>query len=399
MKSSTITPYNPKKPPTPTSQMKTLLGAFDTDHLIAGANKIALTKYSCLLAPQSDKKTITSLPEQLSFRTLIIQKLATLELKFKRHLHSDKTSAELLTPTHEQLGFVPLLSELDKQLWKIESSTLSSARLSPLIERLKEFLQTFSFLPQQRPFGKATVLDPNATRALDTLRQSLPNAQSLHRTMDEKTQYERDRDQRIRNCNKRRKTANEIITNLIDKCQNPLVVQIAFVTKRPFTAGAINPAFETPSKPTHFVNAFLGLRNKRPYKKTLFKGMTGYFRKLELIDSCHALGGYITLIFDQDKVDLTPYELGNKLIALLAKMSPDEDIEEHGTFRYVFKSEYFFDKSPVTYKNLSLQRWFIDILSVVNFYTHADYFLDQGKRSAQKNKTPNINAYSSGSCL
>ncbi|MDR9499951.1 MAG: hypothetical protein RI556_12305, partial [Hydrogenovibrio sp.] len=230
-------------------------------------------------------------------------------------------------------------------------------------------------------------------------------AKQMNLKYSEKSSYQKARDERMRNPNKRRHKLLDTLNQLSQQASEMLVIHIAFETRHPFDAHSINPDFDYPrspsEKPTHFVNAFLGLRKKRPYNKTHFRGLLGYVRKLELEDAHHAMGGFVTLLFDKGKIDQSPYDLGMALVQLLGELSPDKDLSKRGNYRYVFRSNAFIRPPSSSFEYQPQSNPLKELLSAVNFYTHADYYLKVPRqpRTQETKETPalpRLVAYNSG---
>lgn len=380
--------------------LKSFQGVFEIPQLLCGVNLILNSFYAFEHNKVSQKIVIAKLPYILEMRAQSIKDFAKEEMDLKALLTSKRLSSELLDNSGIGRNFLKSLLRLVEIFNDMKLSSMGSSQVSPLAKLLIDFADKYSIHRHNKYQIREISNNEDASSDLDLIRESLPHKQDIHKKINQKSTYEKTRDKRIRNCNKRRKTSYEKMKLLIKKAPNPLVIQIAFATQSPFDSRAINPEYKDSRRPTHFVNAFLALRNKKKFKNTIFKGLVGYIRKLELLDSQSSVGGYITLIFDHSVVEEEPYILGQKLVKQLSELSPDEDISEKGQFRYLFRANHLYTSTNKPYNQLTPVERYIEIYKVINFYTHSEYFFDMSKKRMKEDhkdsEIPTFNAFSFG---
>lgn len=369
------------------SRSKFLWHRFTIEQFVIDCQRFLASKWFASERLKIDDKEVAAmvnLPDSLLERVRFVSRVAQLEFEVSQFLKSqfDREDAKEARSEIESLkSLVSKMKNLNrKHTLLIESNYL----LSPLVSSFKG--EAADHFNQQ-----------SALAWKDDLVGEQAQSVRVKTLKNEKTEFESSRDAKIRKCNKRQVNLYKKLKQVGQENDDLVVIDLAFATRQPFRSifSTKNPSVteeETPSRSTHFVNEFLALRSAKAHRKTLFKGLKGYVRKLEQLDPYHAIGGYITLMFNREEMHDTPFKTGRLLAELLAEMSPDKPREGKGLKypTYVFTcshNDHLKLEPPKRTKSAQQQRTLQDLIAKVNFYTHSEYFFESPKASiGVKNK-------------
>lgn len=230
-------------------------------------------------------------------------------------------------------------------------------------------LPTVQFAPLgSRSHAQAVNALSNWSDRILHFHQQLNDSGRMTRQQDERTQYESLKARRIKKHQKRRSNLYKKLRPVLGLTPHLTAIHVAFKTAKPFTSQTKSQAIKGRHFSNgHFINAFLSLRKHQRIAQGAFKGLIGYVRKLSLVNEYAAEGGYITLLYNTERMQGTPNEVAQRLVTLLFQMSPDytQAINPDPTpTLYMFRTN---NKGSQTKTR-------VELISTLQYYLYDDYF-------------------------
>ena len=225
----------------------------------------------------------------------------------------------------------------------------------PEVERITIYRQALNCVKTMMPTPKD---DRKEAEQPEQINQPRTNPYFQKKYAD-KSLYEQEHSALSRNCTKRRTNALHGLKIVYQQVKQVMVVQLIVESKQPFGC--------TSAKSPHFINRFLALRLKARYKCYPFLGLVGYVKKLIMVNSQQAIGGFVTLIFERSiKTEYHQYAMS--LITLLTDLAKEDNLDISVAYSSLFDDR---KANPLHQKKTNQFRV---LQHLITAYTHMDYY-------------------------